>query len=149
MWDNSLKGSQIETKRSLYSTYSDLPPAVLPSRSTFSDLGLVSDLCENMLLNLSKKSFSLKQPPVKSKKTYILNRHFFQIKFAAHFVKKKIWNKSDFDPKNMEFGSAFDLLFSRNIVRYKSDFEIPWCSFLLASTGKDGGGRWALGSVLK
>ena len=37
-------------------------------------------------------------------------------------------------PPNSEFESAFGLIFGRNIVWYKSDFEIPWSDFLLGST---------------
>ena len=45
------------------------------------------------------------------------------------------WNKSDFDLKNGKFGSAFGLIFGRNMVGLKSDFEISLSDFLLGSTG--------------
>ena len=109
------------------------PNSVLPSRSALSDLGLIADLFEILFQNWS--SFCLKSPffCLKSPKSLIftvfsfthkaenylkisLTTLYLQSKYDLLNVRIKFLEQVWFWTQNSKFGSAFGLIFGRNVV---------------------------------
>ena len=126
--------------------------SVLPSRFALSDLGLSDSglyLKNALILVLFLREKSAFWPK-KSKKSdfhsfslpnktnsylnIFLNIEYFQIKVDLPNVWIKFLEQVWFWPQHSVFGSAFGLMFGRNMVWLKSDFEISWSLFLLGST---------------
>ena len=124
---------------------------VLPSRFALSDLGLMADLIGKMLLNWSSLCMKSLFLGKKVQKVLIFQpftwrkKNYFNFLEYGIFSKKKVYlfyvwirllESVGFWPQNNEFGSAFGLIFGKNMVWW-SNFEISWFDILLGSTALD------------